>query len=447
MANAAVLEQRPNILYIHSHDTGRYIQPYGHAIATPNLQRLAEQGVLFRQAFCGNPTCSPSRACLLTGQSAHSNGMVGLAHRGFRLNDYSHHIIHTLHEAGYTSALAGGQHIANMAEEPWQTIGYHRYLGGPRDAHARACEFLDQAPDQPFFLTVGFSETHRQFPEEHPDDDSRYCLPPLPLPDTPETREDMARFKACARLLDQKMGMVFEALDRNGLADNTVVICTTDHGIAFPRMKCNLTDAGIGVMLIMRGPGGFTGGQVLDGLVSQVDIFPTVCELLGVQRPERLEGVSFLPLVHGAVQDTRDAVFAEVNYHAAYEPKRCVRTRRWKYIRRFDDRARPVLPNCDDSLSKTLWMDSGWRDIPPAHEALYDLMFDPGETNNLAGHSRCADALAEMRGRLERWMRDTSDPLLRGDVPAPAGAKVNDADGISPQETPRQAGGQPSAEP
>ena len=78
---------QPNILYLHSHDTGRYVQPYGHAIPTPNLQRLAEQGVLFRQNFCANPTCSPSRACLLTGQYAHSNGMIGLAHRGFSMPD------------------------------------------------------------------------------------------------------------------------------------------------------------------------------------------------------------------------------------------------------------------------------------------------------------------------------------------------------------------------
>src|SRR5512142_997240 len=87
---------QPNILYIHSHDTGRYTQPYGHAVPTPNIQRLAEEGMLFRQAYCAAPTCSPSRAALLTGQSPHNNGMLGLAHRGFALYDYGHHIVHTL---------------------------------------------------------------------------------------------------------------------------------------------------------------------------------------------------------------------------------------------------------------------------------------------------------------------------------------------------------------
>ena len=87
---------RPNILYLHSHDTGRYIEPYGYPVPTPNLQAFAEQGVVFRQAFCGGPTCSPSRAALLTGQAPHSSGMIGLAHMGFKLHDYSQHIVHTL---------------------------------------------------------------------------------------------------------------------------------------------------------------------------------------------------------------------------------------------------------------------------------------------------------------------------------------------------------------
>ena len=95
---------RPNILYLHSHDTGRYIQPYGEAVPMPNLQALADQGVLFRKAFCAAPTCSASRACLLTGQYGQTNGMLGLAHRGWSLRDYSHHIVHTLRKVGYTGA-------------------------------------------------------------------------------------------------------------------------------------------------------------------------------------------------------------------------------------------------------------------------------------------------------------------------------------------------------
>jgi len=427
---------RPNILYIHSHDTGRYVQPYGHAIPTPNIQRLAEQGVLFRQAFCGGPTCSPSRACLLTGQSAHSSGMLGLAHRGFQLNDYNQHIVNVLNKAGYVTALAGVQHEAPRAE----MIGYDHVLPvasqRARDVAPAAIEFLKNRPE-PFFLSVGCYETHREFDEPWVDEDPRYCLPPAPLPDTPETRQDMAAYKASARALDAGVGQVLQYLDSRGLAHDTLVICTTDHGISFPGMKCNLTDHGIGVMLIVRGPGGFLGGKVCDAMVSQIDIFPTLCELAGIGKPAWVQGKSMLPLAAGKTDQVNDEVFAEVTYHAAYEPMRAVRTRRWKYTRRYDDRSGPVLPNCDDNICKGMWLRQGWRQRPPAREQLYDLVFDPNETHNLASDATAADVLVDMRGRLERWMQRTNDPLLKGPVPAPKGAKVNDPDGMSPKDTPR----------
>lgn len=96
----SALSTPPNILYVHSHDTGRFVQPYGFQIPTPNIQMLADQGAFFRQAFCASPTCSGSRASLLTGQYCHSNGMFGLAHRGWSLNDYGHHLVHPLRGAG-----------------------------------------------------------------------------------------------------------------------------------------------------------------------------------------------------------------------------------------------------------------------------------------------------------------------------------------------------------
>lgn len=428
-----------NILYIHSHDTGRYIQPYGHAIPTPNLQRLAEEGVLFRRAFCAAPTCSPSRAALLTGQSAHSSGMLGLAHRGFSLYDYGRHIVHTLRQAGYVSVLAGVQHVSggNAAQ-----IGYDRILGRA-NAEELAIEWLEAGPPQPFFLDVGFVETHRlgnqegAFNPDGPLGDARYCQPPMPLPDTPAVRQDMADFKISAQRLDTKVGKVLEVLQRLGLAENTLVISTTDHGIAFPHMKCNLTDHGIGVSLIMRGPGGFSGGKVIDGMVSHIDVFPTLCELVGAEAPAWLEGRSFMPLVRGERQEVNEEIFAEVTYHAAYEPQRAVRTQRWKYIRQFSDRGRPVMPNCDDSLSKTVLLERGWRDRQVPREALYDLVYDPAETCNLAGESELQPVLEEMRGRLKRWMERTRDPLLQGPVPLPAGAVANDPNELSPRSKPR----------
>ncbi len=431
---------KPNILYIHSHDTGRYIQPHGHSVATPCIQKLAEEGILFRQNFCVNPTCSPSRAALLTGCYPHENGMIGLAHRGFGLNDYRQHIIHSLRHAGYVSALSGIQHIAH-GENAHEIIGYDHCLTSNRaEAHTKAIEFLDNVPTKPFFLSVGFLETHRKFPLEHRQDDARYCMPPVPLPDTPQTREDMARFKESARIFDTKVGMVLDALARNGLSETTLVICTTDHGIAFPRMKCNLEDSGIGTMLIMRGPGGFRGGKVIDAMTSHLDVFPTLCDLLHLEPPQWLRGTSLMPLIQGETDEVHDSLYFEVNYHAAYEPIRAVRTKRWKYIRRFDKRSIPVLPNCDDGESKTLWLDNGWRQKPVQEESLFDLIFDPNEMNNLAPETTSQTVLQDMRDRLAEWMKTTDDPLLRGNIPLPNGAVINDPDQLSPNEKPEITG-------
>jgi N-sulfoglucosamine sulfohydrolase len=428
--------QHPNIIYIHSHDSGRYLQPFGHSVPTPNLQRLATEGVLFRRAFSAAPTCSPSRAALLTGQCPHRNGMLGLAHRGFSMVDYHRHILHTLRPASYKSVLAGLQHIAVKPE----TIGFDEILRPKTTAAADVMpgvvEFLNRKHTEPFLLDIGFFETHREYPKPTPADDPRYTLPPAPIPDTPETRLDMAGFHSSARNLDDAVGKMLAALDRNGLTANTLVISTTDHGVAFPLMKCNLEDSGWGVSLIMRGPGGFTGGKVCDALISHIDIFPTLCDVVGVPHPDWLEGKSFVPVIRGDAKEINDEVFAEVTYHASYEPKRAVRTQRWKYIRRFDGRHHPVLPNCDDGFSKSLWLEYGWKNMALPEESLYDLIFDPSEQHNLAADATFKTVLDDMRGRLDRWMHRTGDPILNGPIPAPHGALVNNPDGTSPQEKP-----------
>ena len=423
----------PNIIYIHSHDTGRYVQPYGHAIATPHIQKLAEQGILFRQAFCAAPTCSPSRAALLTGQSAHSSGMLGLAHRGFSLHDERQHLAHTLQQAGYQTAQSGVQHLGPDAAK----LGYQRLLApvgkSASQVAAAVAGYLRQGPPQPFFLDVGFFETHRDFPEPGAGEDPRHARPPQPLPDTKRTREDMAAYQASARQLDQGIGSVLEALQQSGRAEDTLVVCTTDHGIAFPGMKCNLSDHGLGVMLIIRGPGGFSGGRVCDALVSHIDLFPTLCNLGGLQKPPWLQGRSILPLVRGEAEKINEEVYGEVSYHAAYEPQRAVRTKRWKYIRRFGDRTLPVRSNCDDGPSKEEWLAAGWGGRPVPQEQLYDLVFDPLEGGNRALDPAAEPVLEEMRSRLQRWMRATGDPLLQGPVPAPTGAQINDPDDLSPR--------------
>ncbi len=427
-------DRPPNILYLHSHDTGRYVQPYGHPVPTPNIQHLADQGVLFRRAFCATPTCSTSRACLLTGQYGHNNGMLGLAHRGWSLNDYHHHIVHTLREAGYYSALIGEQHIAKRPE----IIGFDEVVKidttHVENVAPVARETLTKPLPEPFFLSVGFFETHRDWLDPPSLRDVLYSLPPANLPDAPETRRDVASYRASARSLDQGVGSVLEALDAQGLTENTLIFLTTDHGLAFPGAKATLYDRGLGVMLIMRGPGGFTGGRVIDELVSHLDIYPTLCDLAGVDQPDFVQGFSLLPLMRGEVGALRDELFAEMTWHAAYEPQRAIRTERWKHIRRFGDRETPVLANCDDSPSKDLLIRNGWAQRKVPFVQLYDLLFDPNEANDLAADPAYADVLAGLSARLDEWMVATDDPLLHGDPEPPPGAEVNDPDQISSTE-------------
>ena len=416
--------QPPNILYIHSHDTGRYVQPYGFQVPTPNIQLLADQGVLFRKAFCAAPTCSGSRASLLTGQYCHNNGMIGLAHRGWELNDYGEHIVHPLRDAGYRSVLIGEQHISRDPE----VIGYDDILevdtNHAKEVAPTAIDALGDTPE-PFFMSVGFFETHRDFAVPTSVRDTLYSLPPANLPDDARTRADMAAFKASARSLDQGIGAVLNGLHHLGLNDNTLIICTTDHGLAFPMAKATLFDRGIGVTLLMRGPEGFTGGKVYDQMVSQLDLYPTLCELAGVETPSFAQGSSLMPLIRGEVDHVHEQVFTEFTYHAAYEPQRAIRTERWKYIRRFGSYPYTVLANCDDSAAKEVFVEAGWGDQLVEPEQLYDLVFDPHEERNLVDDPRAAEPLTQMRQRLERWMKETEDPLLEGTVTAPEGCEFN----------------------
>ena len=182
---------------------------------------LADQGVLFREAFCAAPTCSGSRASLLTGLYCHNNGMFGLAHRGWKLNDYGQHWVHTLRGVGYRSILIGEQHISI---DPG-VIGYDEVVPVGQNNAAYVApltiETLREAPAEPWFMSVGFFETHREFAAPTSVRDTLYSLPPANLPDTPATRRDMAEFKASARSLDQGIGAVLHALHDFGLVENT----------------------------------------------------------------------------------------------------------------------------------------------------------------------------------------------------------------------------------
>jgi arylsulfatase A-like enzyme len=325
-------------------------------------------------------------------------------------------------------------------------IGFDRLLPHKSvhvvDVAPGAAAFIASKPPQPFFMDCGFFETHRLtqpgrsfgYADETPLDNPNFVKVPFNLPDVPDTRRDIAGFNADARVLDSGVAMVLSALEAAGMADNTIVLSTTDHGIAFPHMKCNLNDNGWGVSMIMRGPAPFRGGKVCDALVSQIDIFPTLCDFLGIATPPWCRGQSLMPILRGEKDEVNDAVFAEVNYHVAYEPKRAVRTHRYKYIKRYDGRTTDVLNNCDWGLSKRYWLQNGWKTEPlESEEELFDLLFDPAEHNNLANDPAHAAVLHGMRGRLASWQQATNDPILKGPIPLPPGARAADANEIGPE--------------
>jgi len=409
---------------------GRYNQLYGFAARTPAFKSVAEDGILFRNAHCAQPTCSPSRATLLTGQWPHCNGMTGLVHRGFSLDDPSRHLATWLREHGYNTALFGFQH---EAADP-TTLGYkmaNKLEGeaaeGEWDAFIakNAANFINKYEgDEPFFLTIGFQAPHRVFFRPLGDIDPNYVQSPACLPDTAETRLDYAKYLADLEYADSCAAVVLDALKESGRYKDTLILLTTDHGIAFPFMKCNLYDTGTGVTLAMKIPG-YEGGRASDALVSQIDVFPTLCEILGIPKPDWLQGKSLLPILDGQAEQVNEEIYTQVTFHVVPEAVRSVRTQRYKYIRRFGGPTTTVLPNIDNGLTKTYMLENGFAEKPLPREELYDLIFDPAERDNLVADVNHAQVLDVLRNNLESWMRKTGDLLLAGDYPAPIGAKLD----------------------
>lgn len=415
-----------NIVYIHTHDTGRFIEPYGYAVPTPHLMDLAQEGVLFRHAYCAGPTCSPSRAALLTGMAAHSAGMLGLAHRGAQLKDYSKHLVAHLNGNGYETVLCGIQHEAPHAE----MLGYDKIIGNPTydmkvfefdsvgwdlfNAEA-ASSYIRESKTKPFFLSFGLFNTHLNFPEADPDIPQGYLQPPYLFYDNEENRRQWAAYLTSAKVADRAVGMVLGAIREAGLDNDTLVIYTTDHGLPFPQMKCSLFDTGIGVSLIVRTPQGHRKGEAEDALVSHLDLFPTICDLAGLPKPEWLQGYSLVPLLEKAAESVRTEVYAEINHHVEYEPMRCVRTDRYKYIRNFGS-ASYLQPNLDRSEFRAFLLDHGFLEREKPEEMLFDLYLDPVERVNLAQDERYQEIKAQLGRKLDDWMQETGDPLLEGDA-------------------------------
>lgn len=432
-----------NVIYIHTHDSGRILSPYGYAVPTPNLLKFANDAVLFRQAYCVNPTCSPSRAALLTGLYPHQNGMLGLAHRGFKLNDYNQHLVPYLGNNGYTTVLSGIQHEAgHFTEHEFgkNTIGYQvdisadislfeeeEYVNWDHKNATNIAKWLKETTlEKPLFLSYGMFATHRKYPLTVDENvNTNYVQVPGGLIDNQVTRDDYAHYLTSAKSADDCFEIVVQALKEKGIYEESVIIFTTDHGIAMPFNKCTLSDNGIGVALMIKTPNMKSKGLVSDQLVTQLDIFPTICELVDLEPIQAFEGKSLVKVLEEPDTRIHEEVFAEINFHTSYEPARCVRTNRYKYVQYFDSYDNINYSNIDNSEVKDWYMQNGLTEFTKTREALYDLVFDVSEKNNLINDPSLKQVIEDLKNRLLIFMKKTNDPLLKGPIVRQNNWKIN----------------------
>ena len=415
--------ERPNVLLVVCHDLGRRLGCYGvPGLATPNADRLAAAGLRCTQHYATAPLCSPSRGSMQSGCYPHSVGLNGLVNRGWDMLDGVPTLAQLLGQAGYETALIGLQH---EKRQPIR-MGYGRYLHQRRPylvstlAPLAADYVAGRRPgDPPFYACIATVETHRPYRHERytPDDPATVAVPPY-LPDHPAVRQDLADLHGMVKAADAGLGLILDAVERSPAAENTLLIFTSDHGIAFPRAKSTLYGSGLGTALLLRWPARIRPGRVSDALLSNVDLAPTILAACGLPAPRSMQGTSYLPLLTGESDAGRQEAFAEKTYHDSYDPRRALRTARWNYVRNFAEG--PALPLPADIAASAAASALGpERDAPRPPEELYDLAADPDELYNLAGDPAYADTLAGLRRRLLCWQEDSGDPLLLGPIAEP----------------------------
>ncbi|MGH9661259.1 MAG: sulfatase family protein [Bryobacteraceae bacterium] len=435
---AAALAQAPrqsarSVILLIGDDHSPLLGCYGNSVVrTPNLDRLARQGVRFENSFCTTASCSASRSVLLTGLHNHANGQFGHAHQPHNFHTHAHvHPIPRLVKArGGATGVIGTLHVNPAAIYPWD----FNAEGGSRDVAAMASEaskFFGQAAGKPFYLHVGYSDPHRAgqgFGNERnfPGVEKRKYSPrdvvvPAFLPDRPEVRAELAEYYESIDRMDQGIGMMLDALDKSGRSSDTLVIYLSDNGMPFPGAKGSFYDSGLRVPLIVSSPEMKRRGHTSQALVHWPDIAPTVLEWMGVPGPSYpFHGRSLLPILDQENPTGRDEFFFSHTFHEInnYYPFRGIHTRRHKYVRFLYPELGMPLPS--DLFKSPTWQGIRARGdqamgkrrtsavLHHAAEELYDLEKDPNETTNLI---ESAPAVAAgLRERVRQFRRETKDP-------------------------------------
>jgi len=435
-----VTVRRPNIVFAIADDwSAPHAGVYGDpTVGTPVFDRIAREGALFTHAFTAAPSCTPSRAALLTGQAVHRLEEGANLH-GFLPKRFAVYP-DLLEQAGYVVGYAG----KGWAPGRTEPAGRGRNPAGPQFKNFD--EFIQQHPSgRPFCFWFGSNDPHRPY-EAGAGAKTAMKLESVQvpgfLPDTPEVRSDILDYYFEVQRFDRDVGRIIETLERLGELDNTLIVVTADNGMPFPRAKATVYDGGARVPLAIRWPGTVRGGSVVEELVSLTDVAPTVLEAAGLKPPDTMTGRSVLGLLRGESQPGRDRIFIERERHANVRrgdlsyPVRAIRTKDYLYIRNFRPDRWPAgdpqqhfavgpFGDIDTSPTKSLLVDrQGDPTIAPFFrlatakrpaEELYDLRRDPHQLENVAGRPVHAVSQRRLRQQLEDWLRDTGDPRATKD--------------------------------
>ena len=447
---------RPSVLFIIADDWSPIARCYGNeVIKTPNVDALAERGVVFDYAFCTSPSCAVSRACILTGQHSHTHGQYGHCHgiHGFRTHESMQSTPKILNAHGCATACVGKKHVEPPSVYPFD---YEPEVDprSPADIAAKVAAFLAVHRDDPFYLHVGSTHPHRASVgfgnhlehagiEPVPYDPEEVTVPNF-LPDVPRVREDLAEYYQSISRFDQVVGAVLSELDASGRADETLLFVTTDHAMPFPGAKASSFDSGHRCPLIVVSPVQRTRGIRSQAVMSWIDFCPTILEWCGVEHPDgpdELPGRSLLPILeddgpHPGGDAWEETFFSHCFHEITnYYPYRVLRARRYKYVLNLAHQLETPLPSDlfrsltwtavrDDNLD-LLGERSRARFLQQDREALFDMETDPGESRNLIADPNLAGVATEMRAKVLAFRQATRDPWLevsfqRGEAPAPA---------------------------
>ena len=426
LGGTAFATEKPNIVVFIADDAGMDFGCYGNKnIKTPNIDKLAAQGVRFEKAYLTSPQSSPSRTSMMTGMFAHTIGTEDLHDP---IDAETRMMPSYFREAGYFTGSMLKTHWGPNGDRQFDRMIKGGYLPNQGDLSKEAFEnyksFIEESGDRPFFLWVGFIDAHRPYNRDVcPQVNSPVSIdvPPF-LVDGEDTRRDLADYYDEITRLDSHVGKMLDVLEEQGKLDNTIVVFLSDNGRPFPRCKGSLYDSGIQTPLIFMWKGQFPAGKVhSNGLVSTIDLAATLLHFADVEIDTCVYSRSFHELLYEPTKRGRKYVFAERNWHDTDEYIRCVRSERFKLI--FN--AYYELPHgtASDLSTSLSWyelkreqregsLSQNQRQIftaPRPMVEIYDLEKDPDELVNVADRLEYLEEGQRLGVKLVEWQKVTKD--------------------------------------